>query len=72
MLGRLYDAVEWQADSQALLPLVQSAAGLPIYNGLALQTHPTVALVKRLDGNESLEKLRRHVLQAVLVMAIIW
>jgi len=38
---------------------------------LALQTHPTVALVKRLDGNEPLEKLRRHVLQAVLVMAII-
>ena len=71
MLGRLYDAVEWQADSQALLPLVQNAAGIPIYNGLALQTHPTVALVKRLDGNEPLEKLLGHVLQTVLVMTIV-
>ena len=71
MLGRLYDAVEWQADSQALLPLVQSAAGIPVYNGLALPTHPTLALVRRLDGNEPLEQLRRLVLQAVLVLTIV-
>ena len=71
MLGRLYDAVEWQAESQALVPLVQRAAGIPVYNGLALPTHPTVAPVTRLERNEPLEQLRRQVLQAVLLMTVV-
>lgn len=71
MLGRLYDAVEWQTESETLLPLVQRAAGIPVYDGLALSTHPTVALVERLDGGEPLERRRRHVLQAVLVITIV-
>jgi ornithine carbamoyltransferase len=71
MLGRLYDAIEWQTESQALLALVQSTAGIPVYNGLGLPTHPTVALVARLNSNEPLEQLRRRVLQAVLVMTIV-
>ena len=71
MLGRLYDAIEWQTESQALLTLVQSTAGVPVYNGLGLPTHPTAALVARLNSNEPLEQLRRRVLQAVLVMTIV-
>ena len=67
MLGRLYDAVECQGMAAALVQQVGVAAGVPVYDGIAGQGHPTARLAALLGGDSSAVDNRRFVLQAVLL-----
>ena len=51
MLGRLYDAVECQGMAPALVQQVGNDAGVPVYDGIASQDHPTAQLAESL-GDE--------------------
>jgi len=70
MLGRLYDAVECQGMAPALVQQVGADAGVPVYDGIASQDHPTAKLAELLGGDTSPADNRRFVLQAVLLSAI--
>ena len=70
MLGRLYDAVECQGMDSALVQRVSKDAGVPVYDGIASQDHPTAKLAELLDSDSSAADKRRFVLQAVLLNTI--
>ncbi len=70
MLGRLYDAVECQDLSPALVREVRKGAGIPVYDGVGLQHHPTAILIESLDNSNSAADRRRFVLQAALLQTI--
>lgn len=70
MLGRLYDAVECQGMAPALVQQVGNDAGVPVYDGIASQDHPTAKLADLLGGDTSPADNRRFVLQAVLLTTI--
>ncbi len=70
MLGRLYDAVEYQGATRTLARQIAADAGVPVYNGVASPAHPTARLAALLDGGASLDDKRRFVLQAVLLHTI--
>ena len=70
MLGRLYDAVECQGMSAALVRQVGADAGVPVFDGLACPGHPTSALAALLDGETSALDKRCFILQAVLLRTI--
>ena len=67
MLGQLYDAVECQGMTPALVQQVGNDAGVPVYDGITSQDHPTAKLTELLGGDTSLTDNRRFVLQAVLL-----
>ena len=69
MLGMLYDAVECEGVPSALVDGLRASAGVPVYDGLALDAHPTACLRETVRG-ASPDEQRRRVLQAVLVAAI--
>ena len=71
LIGRLYDAVDWPSAPTELLQRVRSAAGIPIYDGLATARHPTARLAGLLDGESSIADRRRFVVQAMLIATII-
>ncbi|MFD7547897.1 ornithine carbamoyltransferase [Streptomyces sp. NPDC059816] len=60
VLGRMYDAIEYRGDSQPAVEELAAFAGVPVYNGLTDDWHPTQMLadvltmtehcVKPLDG----------------------
>lgn len=72
LLGRLYDALECQCASIDLATLSQlrSVSGVPVYEGLATEAHPTARLAERLDASIALPDRRRIVVEAVLVNAL--
>lgn len=70
LLGRLYDAVECQGMAPALVHQVGVDAGVPVYDGIASQHHPTAKLALLLGGNASTLDKRRFVLQAALLSTI--
>ena len=70
MLGRLYDAVECQGLSAELVHQMGIEAGVPVYDGIASQHHPTAQLDGLLDGDSSPLDKRRFVLQAVLLSTV--
>lgn len=70
MLGRLYDAVEYQGATPTLARQLAGDAGVPIYNGIASPSHPTAGLAALLHGAASPDDKRRFVLQAVLLRTI--
>lgn len=70
MLGRLYDAVECQGLDKALVSQLRRAAGIPVYDGLTLQDHPTAGLARLLDHGATAPDQRRFVLQAALLQTI--
>jgi len=70
MLGRLYDAVECQGMPAGLVQQMGVDAGVPVYDGIASENHPTAQLVGQLDGDSSLLDKRRFVLQAVLLSTV--
>ncbi len=70
MLGRLYDAVECQGMAPALVRQVGNEAGVPVYDGIASQDHPTAKLAELLGSDTSPADNRRFVLQAVLLSTI--
>jgi len=44
VLGRMYDAIEYRGFGQAVVEDLAQYAGVPVYNGLTDQTHPTQTL----------------------------
>lgn len=70
LLGRLYDAVECQGMPARLVQQMGIDAGVPVYDGIACDSHPTAKLVVHLGGDSSPLDKRRFVLQAVLLSTV--
>lgn len=70
VLGRLYDAVECQGIDAALVAQLRDEAGVPVFEGAALPSHPTAALAAQLEGPGDPNDKRCYVLQAVLLSSL--
>ena len=55
MLGRLYDGIECQGLAQGLVEMIGREAGVPVYDGLASERHPTARLAGLL-GDEDIAR----------------
>ena len=53
VLGRMYDAIEFRGNSQADVEELAAHAGVPVYNGLTNEWHPTQMLADFLTMGES-------------------
>ncbi|MFL6037884.1 MAG: ornithine carbamoyltransferase [Gaiellaceae bacterium] len=56
VLGRMYDAIEYRGFGQAVAEELAEHAGVPIYNGLTDDWHPTQILADFLTFREHLDK----------------
>ncbi|MFG2437220.1 ornithine carbamoyltransferase [Streptomyces sp. NPDC048508] len=52
VLGRMFDAIEYRGDSQASVEELAAHAGVPVYNGLTDDWHPTQMLADVLTMGE--------------------
>ncbi|MBJ3762009.1 ornithine carbamoyltransferase [Maribius pontilimi] len=66
VLGRIYDAIEYRGFGQAVVAELAEFAGVPVYNGLTDQFHPTQILADFLTMQEHVEKPLRDVAYAFL------
>ncbi len=53
VLGRMYDAIEYRGARQADIEALAAHAGVPVYNGLTAEWHPTQMLADFLTMGES-------------------
>jgi ornithine carbamoyltransferase len=56
VLGRIYDAIEYRGFGQDVVEVLAQYAGVPVYNGLTDQFHPTQVLADLLTMQEHCEK----------------
>jgi ornithine carbamoyltransferase len=56
VLGRMYDAVEYRGFGQSIVEDLARFAGVPVYNGLTDQTHPTQTLADFMTMREFTHK----------------
>ncbi|MEU4466522.1 ornithine carbamoyltransferase [Streptomyces sp. NPDC024017] len=56
VLGRMYDAIEYRGDSQQKVEELAAHAGVPVYNGLTDDWHPTQMLADVLTMTEHCDK----------------
>jgi len=56
VLGRMYDAIEYRGNRQADVEALAEHAGVPVYNGLTDEWHPTQMLADFLTMHESSHK----------------
>ena len=56
VLGRIYDAIEYRGFSQETVEELAKFAGVPVYNGLTDEYHPTQVLADLLTMQEHSEK----------------
>src|SRR4051794_13401948 len=56
VLGRMYDAIEYRGFSQSMVETLAKYAGVPIYNGLTDEFHPTQMLADVLTMREHASK----------------
>jgi ornithine carbamoyltransferase len=56
VLGRVYDAIEYRGYGQEIVEEMARYAGIPIWNGLTNEAHPTQALADLLTMQEHSEK----------------
>jgi ornithine carbamoyltransferase len=56
VLGRMYDAIEFRGNHQADIEELAAHAGVPVYNGLTDEWHPTQMLADFLTMHESSHK----------------
>jgi len=56
VLGRMYDAIEYRGSAQADVEELAAHAGVPVYNGLTDEWHPTQMLADFLTMHESSHK----------------
>jgi len=56
VLGRMYDAIEYRGNRQADVETLAEYAGVPVYNGLTDEWHPTQMLADFLTMHESSNK----------------
>ncbi len=50
VLGRMYDGIEYRGFGQAIVEELAKYAGVPVWNGLTNEFHPTQALAERSSG----------------------
>ena len=58
VLGRMYDGIEYRGFSQELVQTLSDYAGVPVWNGLTDQFHPTQMLADLLTIEEKLGRLK--------------
>ncbi len=56
VLGRMYDAIEFRGNEQADVEALAAHAGVPVYNGLTNEWHPTQMLADFLTMHEDSNK----------------
>lgn len=56
VLGRMFDAIEYRGFSQQIVEELAKYAGVPVYNGLTDEFHPTQALADLLTMREHSDK----------------
>jgi ornithine carbamoyltransferase len=56
VLGRMYDAIEFRGNAQADVEELAAHAGVPVYNGLTNEWHPTQMLADFLTMHEASHK----------------
>ncbi len=56
VLGRMYDAIEYRGSRQADIEVLAANAGVPVYNGLTAEWHPTQMLADFLTMHEASKK----------------
>ncbi len=56
VLGRMYDAIEYRGFKQTVVEELAEFAGVPVYNGLTDESHPTQMLADLLTMEEHSEK----------------
>ena len=56
VLGRMYDAIEYRGFAQSIVEELADYAGVPVYNGLTDEFHPTQMLADLLTMREHCEK----------------
>lgn len=61
VLGRVYDAIEYRGFGQAVVETLAQWSGVPVYNGLTDQFHPTQILADLLTMREHSEKPLREI-----------
>ena len=61
VLGRIYDAIEYRGFGQEIVEELARYSGVPVYNGLTKEFHPTQILADFLTMQEHVEKPLRHV-----------
>lgn len=66
VLGRVYDAIEYRGFGQKIVEELAEYAGVPIYNGLTNEFHPTQILADFLTMQEHVEKPLHEVAYAFL------
>jgi len=66
VLGRIYDAIEYRGFGQKIVEALAAFSGVPVYNGLTNEFHPTQILADFLTMQEHVEKPLREVAYAFL------
>ena len=61
VLGRLYDGIEYRGFSQETMDALARFAGVPVWNGLTNEYHPTQVLADLLTMSEHVDKPLREV-----------
>jgi ornithine carbamoyltransferase len=61
VLGRIYDAIEYRGFGQEIVEELAKYSGVPVYNGLTNEFHPTQVLADFLTMQEHVEKPLRNV-----------
>lgn len=56
VLGRMYDAIEYRGFGQEIAEVLAAYAGVPVYNGLTNETHPTQTLADFMTMREFTHK----------------
>ncbi|WLW51607.1 ornithine carbamoyltransferase [Streptomyces sp. YU58] len=66
VLGRMYDGIEYRGDSQHKVEELAAFAGVPVYNGLTDDWHPTQMLADVLTMTEHSDKPVQEIVLAYL------
>ncbi|WP_299788436.1 ornithine carbamoyltransferase [uncultured Marivita sp.] len=66
VLGRIYDAIEYRGFGQKVVEQLAEFSGVPVYNGLTNEFHPTQILADFLTMQEHVEKPLHQVAYAFL------
>jgi len=66
VLGRLYDAIEYRGFAQTTVRELAAHAGVPVYNGLTNEFHPTQILADLMTMQEQCDKPLREMSLAYL------
>ena len=61
VLGRMYDAIEYRGSSQRVVEELAEYAGVPVFNGLTDEFHPTQMLADVLTMREHVDKPVREI-----------